>query len=221
MTPVTPTATNPITGIEYYTSGPLDGKSVALFVNVSNGNINNPSGDHWPTGNGGVHDFSEEFYEYVPFRGAPFDTELKFVDSENSGRFLKPAVPKPPTGHPQGTYEETRVLKRRSKAELKTLARGYWESNNRALWPQENGYNEKLAWAEKQIAAQNDLPEFLALVERHQKLLAASFHNDRRLAVIYTAIEEAGETGNIDDWPFSKMQDNSESATGWVNGIEE
>jgi hypothetical protein len=218
---MTTTATNPITGVEYYTEGPLDGKSVKRFVNVINGSINNPSGDFWPVGNGGVHDKNEEFYEYVPFQGAPFDSELKFVDSENSGRSLRPITPKPPAGHPQGTYEETRVLLRRSKAELKTLARGFWESMNRALWPQELGYNEKLAYAEKQIALQNRLPEFLILVERHEKLLAASFHNDKRLAVIFAAIEEAGEDGNIDDWPFSKMQDNSEGYTGWVNGIEE
>ena len=215
------TTTHPTTGIEYHTDGPLDGQSVALFVNVSNGNVNNPSGAHWPRPNGEPHDYFEEFYERVPFTAAPFDTELWFVDNENSGRSLKPALPKPPVGHPQGTYEETRTLKRRSKANLKTLARGYWDSMNRALWPQELGYNEKLAYAEKQIAAQNSLPEFLILVERHEKLLAASFHNDKRLAVIFAAIEEAGETGNIDDWPFSKMQDDSESYTGWVNAIPE
>ena len=100
------------------------------------------------------------------------------------------------------------------------LAKGYWEANNRALWPQELGYNEKLSYAEKQIAGQNNLPQYATLVERHEKLLAASFHNDKRLAVIYAVIEEAGETGNIDDWPFSKMQDDSDSASGWVNGIE-
>jgi hypothetical protein len=215
------TATNPITGIEYYIDGPQAGRSVASFVNVSNGNVNNPSGDFWPTGNGGVHDFNEEFYEYVPFQGAPFDPELFFVDSENSGRALKPADPKPPAGHPQGTYEETRVLKRRPKAELKALARGFYEANNKALWPQENGYDQKLEYAKEQIAANNNSPQFLNLVARHENLLAASFHNDARLEQIYAAIEEAGETGNIDDWPFSKMQDDSEEVTGWVNGIEE
>jgi hypothetical protein len=215
------TSINETTGIEYYSDGPLEGQSVALYVNVSNGNVNNPSGNHWPKTRGDVHDFSEELYERVPFQAAPFDAELYFVDNENSGRVLSPKTPKPPVGHPQGTYEETRTLKRRSKTELKTLARGYWESNNRALWPQELGYNEKLTYAEKQIEAKNNLPEFVALVERHEKLLAASFHNDKRLAVIFAAIEESGESGNIDDWPFSKMQDNSQNYTGWVNGIEE
>jgi hypothetical protein len=215
------TTIHPSTGVEYYIDGPLVGRSVALFVNVSNGNVNNPSGDFWPQNNGEPHDFNEEFYERVPFFGAPFDPDLKYVDSENSGRILKPAIPRPPAGHPQGTYEETRVLKRRSKAELKKLAKGYADSNNNSLWPQENGYNEKLAYAKEQIAANNNLDQYLKLVERHNKLLAASFHNDSRLAKIYAEIEEAGEDGNIGDWPFSKMQDDSEGYTGWVNGIEE
>jgi len=214
------TTIHPATGVEYYIDGPLEGQSVALFVNVSNGNVNNPSGNHWPTNNGEPHDFNEEFYERVPFLAAPFDSELYFVDNENSGRALKPVTPKPPVGHPQGTYEETRTLKRRSQAELKALAKGYADSNNNALWPQENGYNEKLAYAKEQIAANNNLPQYLSLVERHEKLLAASFHNDARLAKIYAVIEEAGEAGNIDDWPFSKMQDDNEGYTGWVNGIE-
>jgi hypothetical protein len=216
------TTVHPTTGIEYYTDGPLEGQSVALFVNVnvSNGNVNNPSGNHWPTNNGEPHDFNEEFYERVPFLAAPFDSELYFIDNENSGRALKPVTPKPPVGHPQGTYEETRTLKRRSQAELKALAKGYADSNNNALWPQENGYNEKLTYAKEQIAANNNLPQYLSLVERHEKLLAASFHNDARLAKIYAVIEEAGEAGNIDDWPFSKMQDDNEGYTGWVNGIE-
>jgi hypothetical protein len=216
------TTIHPTTGIEYYTDGPLEGQSVALFVNVnaSNGNVNNPSGNHWPRNNGEPHDFNEEFYERVPFNAAPFDSELYFIDNENSGRALKPVTPKPPVGHPQGTYEETRTLKRRSKAELKALAKGYADSNNNALWPQENGYSEKLIYAKEQIAANNNLPQYLSLVERHEKLLAASFHNDARLTKIYAVIEEAGEAGNIDDWPFSKMQDDNEGYTGWVNGIE-
>jgi hypothetical protein len=217
------TTIHPATGVEYYTDGPLEGQSVALFVNVnaSNGNVNNPSGNHWPRNNGEPHDFNEEFYERVPFNAAPFDSELYFIDNENSGRVLKPVTPKPPVGHPQGTYEETRTLKRRSQAELKALAKGYADSNNNTLWPQENGYNEKLTYAKEQIAANNKQDKYLKLVERHEKLLAASFHNDARLAKIYAVIEEAGETGNIDDWPFNKMQDDNEGYTGWVNGIEE
>jgi hypothetical protein len=216
------TTIHPATGVEYYVDGPLEGQSVNLYVNVSNGNVNNPSGNRWPTTNGEPHDFNfEEFYELVPFLAAPFDSELYFIDSENSGRTLKPATPKPPVGHPQGTYEETRTLKRRSMAELKALAKGYADSNNRVLWPQENGYTEKLAYAKEQIAANNNLTQYLSLVERHEKLLAASFHNDARLARIYAEIEEAGEAGNIGDWPFSTMQDNNEGYTGWVNGIEE
>jgi hypothetical protein len=219
---MTTTATNPITGVEYYTEGPLDGKSVKRFVNVINGSINNPSGDFWPVGNGGVHDKNEEFYEYVPFEGAPFDPDLKFVDSENSGRSLRPAIPTPPVGHPQGAYEETRVLKRRSKAELRALAKGFFEASNRALWPQESGYTEKLQYAKEQIVANNNSSQFLNLLQRHERLLEASFHNDARLAQIYAVIEEAGETGNIDDWPFSKMQGSDpDVVSGWVNGIEE
>jgi hypothetical protein len=219
------TAINPITGVEYYTEGTLDGQSVSLFVNVSNGTINNPGGDRWPTANGGVHDFSEDFYERIPFNAAPFDVSLFYVDSENSGRVLKPKTPKPPAGHPQGTYEEVQTLKRRSMAELKALAKGYRDANSNMLWPQENGYNEKHAYAKEQIAANNRLPQYVAIVQRHEKLLAASFHNDARLSQILAAIEEAGETGNIDDWPFDKMAgvnpDTGDQISGWVNGITE
>jgi hypothetical protein len=219
------TTINPTTGVEYFSDGPDEGQSVALFVNVSNGQINNPSGNRWPTLRGEVHDFNEEFFRVVPFFAAPFDTELRFVDSENSGRALNPISPKPPVGHPQGTYEETRTLKRRSKAELRALAKGYADQNNAQLWPQENGYTEKLNYAKEQVAANNLLDHYVSLIERHERLLQASFHNDARLAQLYATIEEAGESGNIDDWPFSKMAgvnpEAGETISGWVNAIEQ
>jgi hypothetical protein len=224
------TTIHPATGVEYYTDGLLEGQSVARFVNVntSNGQLNNPTGDLWPKPNGEPHDFNEEFYEIVPFQAAPFDPELRVIDETASGRALKPAAPKPPAGHPQGTYEETQVTKRRSMASLKALARGYCERFNLKIWqrlPQDVWSIEKLAFAKAEIAKGNSLDQYVEAVEEDEslrtKLRAASFHNDARLAQLYAKIEEAGEDGNIDDWPFSKMQDNSESYTGWVDGIEE
>lgn len=224
------TTVHPATGVEYYTDGPLEGQSVALFVNVnaSNGQINNPAGNRWPRPNGEPHDFNEEFYEIVPFQAAPFDPELRVIDETASGRALKPATPKPPAGHPQGTYEETQVTKRRSMANLKGLATGYCERFNHAIWqrlPQDVWSIEKLAFAKAEIAKGNNLDQYVEAVEKDEslrtKLRAASFHNDARLAQLYAKIEEAGEDGNIDEWPFSKMQGAGEQISGWVNGIEE
>ena len=218
------TATNPLTGVEYYTDGPLERQSVKRYVPVVNGQIQAPSGVRWPVGGGGAHDEAADYYELVPFVPVPFDPELRVIDEANSGRALIPMIPTPPAGHPQGTYTETQTTRRRSKAELKTLAKGYAESNNNQLWPQENGYTEKLAYAKEQVAANNRLPEYTALIARHEALLQASFHNDARLAQLYAKIDEAGESGNIDDWPFSKMatlDTNGQQLAGWVNGIEE
>jgi hypothetical protein len=224
------TTVHPATGIEYYTDGPLEGQSVALFVNVnaSNGQINNPAGNWWPRPNGEPHDFNEEFYRIVPFQAAPFDSELRVIDEAASGRALKPAVPKPLAGHPQGTYEETQVTRRRSMAELKALAKGYCERFNREIWqrlPQDTWSVEKLAFAKDEIAKGNSLDQYVEAVEKDEslrmKLRAASFHNDARLAELYAKIEEAGEDGNIDEWPFSKMQGTGGEISGWVNGIQE
>lgn len=224
------TTVHPATGIEYYIDGPFEGQSVALFVNVnvSNGQINNPAGNRWPRPNGEPHDFNEEFYRIVPFEAAPFDPELRVIDEAASGRALKPATPKPPAGHPQGTYEETQATKRRSADNLKGLAKGYWERFNREIWqrlPQDTWPVERLAFANKEIAKGNRLDHFVEAVEKDEalrtKLTAASFHNDARLAQLYAKIEEAGENGNIDDWPLSKMQGAGGDISGWVNGIEE
>jgi hypothetical protein len=224
------TTFHPTTGVEYYIDGPLEGDSVALFVNVnaSNGQINNPAGNRWPRPNGEPHDYTEEFYEIVPFQAAPFDPELRVIDETASGRALKPATPKPPAGHPQGTYEETQVTKRRSMASLRGLAKGYCEGFNMKVWqrlPQDVWSIEKLAFAKAEIAKGNNLDQYVEAVEKDEslrmKLRAASFHNDARLAQLYAKIEEAGEDGNIDEWPFSKMQGAGEEISGWVNGIDE
>jgi hypothetical protein len=159
--------------------------------------------------NGNPHDKPEEYYEKVEPSPVPFDPELFRVDDENSGWALVPA-PGALLGHPQGTYEKTEVIIRRSKAELKQLAKGYADRANGELWPQEQGYAEKLAYAKEQIAANNDLQQFRDLIARHEQLIAASFANDARLAQISAEIEAAGETGPVD---FIVSE-------GWVNGIE-
>jgi hypothetical protein len=217
------TTINPITRVESYTDGPLEGQSVKLFVPVINGQTLNPNGVRWPFLNGGVHDKAEEYYELVPFVSVQFDPELFVIDATMSGWELKPLrnaigeVIDAPNGHPQGTYVYIQNIKRRSVAELKILVKGYADRYNSELWPQENGYTEKLAYAKEQIAANNRLPQFLNIVERHQKLLAASFHNDARLTQLYNEIEESGETGPI-DFIVGQMA-TEQFPEGWVNGI--
>ena len=219
------TTTNPITGVEYYTDGPLEGQSVALYVAVTDGQVRNPSGVRWPFLFGGEHDQAADYYNLVPFTSVPFDPELFAVDSENSGWGLHPArnaqgeFVAVPDGRPKGEYKYTETIKRRSVAELKTLAKGYADRYGAMLWPQENGYTEKLQYAKEQVAGNNRLPQYTKLVERHEALLQASFHNDARLDQLYSEIEAAGETGAI-DFVVNQMA-TAEFPEGWVNGIPE
>jgi hypothetical protein len=216
-------ATNPTTGVEY---DDITGNSIKKYVAVEpGGTVRNPSGGPWPYNEGGVHTQPYNYFELVPFVSAPYDPELFVVDNINSGWGLHPArndqgeFVAVPDGHPQGTYKYTETIKRRSVAELKTLAKGYADRHNATLWPQENGYTEKLAYAEKQVAANNRLQQFLSLISRHEALLQASFHNDARLAQLYSEIEAAGETGAV-DFVIAQMA-STQFPEGWVNGIEE
>jgi hypothetical protein len=206
----TPTiATNPVTGVEYYADGPLDGQSVKLYVAVTDGQVRNPNGVRWPFTNGSVHDQAADFYEIVPFAPVPFDPELFRVDDENSGWALIP-TPGALPGHPQGTYEKTEVIIRRSKAELRQLVQGYAARAHGELWPQEPGYDQKVAYADKEIAKGSQAQHFFDLIARHEQLIAASFANDARRDQLYAEIEAAGETGPVD---FIVSE-------GWINGIE-
>jgi len=226
---MTATTTNPTTGVEYYVDGPLEGQSVKLFVAVTDGQVRNPSGVRWPFLFGGEHDQAADYYELVPFVSVPYDPELFVVDSENSGWGLHPArnaqgeFVAVPDGLPQGTYRYAETIKRRSVAELKALAKGYADRYNAQIWPQENGYTEKLQYAKEQMAANNRLPQFVSLISRHEALLQASFHNDARLAQLYAEIEAAGEAGPIDFIAdqMATIDANGQQLAGWVNGIEE
>jgi hypothetical protein len=215
--------TNPITGIEYYEDGPQEGQSVKLFVAVTDGQVRNPSGSRWPFQYGRPHDQPADYYELVPFTPVPFDPELFHVDDTTSGWNLVSRPDEAPDGHPKGTYVRSENIKRRSIAELKLLAKGYADRYNAMLWPQENGYTEKLHYAEKQVVANNRLPQFTNLVKRHEALIQASFHNDARLAQLYSEIEAAGDAGPI-DFVISQMattDTNGQQLAGWVNGIEQ
>lgn len=219
------TTVNPTTGVEYYTDGLMEGHSVAFYVPVANGQVRNPNGVRWPVLFGGKQNEPSDYYERVPLASTSYDPELFVIDSENSGWELHPtrndqgefvAVP---DGHPKGTYRYKETIKRRSVAELKALAKGYADRYNAMLWPQENGYNEKLQYSKEQVAANNRLPQFLALIARHEALLQASFHNDARLHQLYSEIEAAGETGAV-DFVVGQMA-SEQSPEGWVNGIAE
>ena len=214
---------NPITGVEYNN---LTGDSTKKYVVVEPGGIvRNPSGGLWPYGDGLPHTQPYDYYELVPFVSASYDVELFVVDNENSGWGLHPARNDQGEfvavldGHPKGEYKYTETIKRRSVAELKALAKGYADRSGAMLWPQENGYTEKLQYAKEQVAANNRLPQFTGLIERHEALLQASFHNDARLAQLYSEIEAAGETGTI-DFVVGQMA-TAEFPEGWVNGIPE
>jgi hypothetical protein len=215
--------TNPITGVEY---DDITQNSIKKYVAVEPGGIvRNPSGGLWPYGDGLPHTQPYDYYERVSFVSVPYDPELFVVDSENSGWGLHPARNAQgefiavPDGHPKGEYKYTETIKRRSVAELKALAKGYADRYNAQLWPQENGYTEKLQYAKEQVAANNSLAQFTSLIARHEALLAASFHNDARLAQLYSEIEAAGEAGAV-DFVVGQMA-TEEFPEGWVDGIAE
>lgn len=193
------TTVHPATGVEYYTDGPFEGRSVARFVNVSNGQVNNPSGDYWPRTNGDPHDFDQEFYRIVPFVSAPYDAELFVVDSENSGWGLHPArnadgeFVAVPDGHPKGTYRYTETIKRRSVDELKLAANRYYESNMSQLWPQGPGYTEWREFAQKEYDKGNRSAEIADAIDRHDQLISATRHNKARLLQLNAEIDAAGD----------------------------
>jgi hypothetical protein len=204
------TATNPTTGVEYYTQGLLDGQSVSLYVPVpADGQVVNPTGVRWPAVNGNPHDKPEEYYKKVDPSPVPFDPDLFRVDDANSGWILVP-TPGALPGHPQGTYEKTEVIIRRSQDELRQLVQGYYARAQSELWPQDPGYDQMYVYAEKKIAAKTEGQDFRDIVARHELLMAATFTNRARLNQLYAEIEAAGESGPLD---FNPRED-------WINGIE-
>ena len=230
------TTTNPATGVEYYTDGPNEGQSVALYVAVTNGQVRNPSGVRWPFLFGGEHDQAADYYERVELTPVPFDPKIFKIDNATSGWGLHPKrnaqgeFVTVADGHPKGTYRETQNVVRRSMDELKTLVKGYYEGFNLQIWerlPQDVWSIERLAWAKDQIAKGNTQDEFVAAVQDdvilRQKLVAASLHNDSRLAQLYAEIEAAGETGPIDFIAnqMATLDANGQQLAGWVNGIPE
>jgi hypothetical protein len=213
---MTATITNPATGVEYYADGQLEGQSVKLYVPVANDEILNSRGVRWPILFGQVHDQPAEYYEVVPFTPIPFDPEIRRVDEETSGLQLRPTrnqlgeLVDVPNGHPKGTCVRVENTIRRSKAELRQLVKGYAARAHGELWPQEPGYDQKVAFAKEEIAKGSEAQYLYDLVNRNAILVAASFANDARLAMLYAMIENAGETGPI----------NLNPGEGWINGIE-
>jgi len=206
---MTTTAINPATGVEYYSDGPFEGNSVKRYVAVTDSQVRNPNGGQWPFNQGAVHDEPVDYFELVPFQEVPFDERIFRVDDTKSGWNLIPFTPKPLAGRPQGKYVRTEVIKRRSMDELRTLVYGYYQNANNSLWPQESGYDQKLAYAREQVEKGNRLAQFNDLIARHSALLAASFENDARLKQLNAEITAAGESGPIDFNPEE----------GWVTGI--
>lgn len=198
---------NQETGVRYYSGGSQDGQSVDRFVAVTDGQVRNPNGSGWPVLYGNKHDERADYYEVVPYVPIPFDAEIYRVADEQSGWSLT-QVPSAP-GCPQGTYERTEAIVRRSQPELRALVTSYANSANGALWPQGPGYDEILSYAKEQIQAGNNLQTYRDVVNRHEQLIAATLSNNARLEQLLAEIEQAGESGPID---FIASE-------GWVNAV--
>lgn len=225
--------TNPITGVEY---DEVTGDSTRLYVAVeSNGVARNSSGGKWPAGDGLPHKEPFDYYEVVPFTGAEYDAQKFYV---NSQQVLEQYTPRPPAGHPQGTYRTVQTLHLLPKADLKSNALEHFGQVQSRLWPQDPSYDKVLTIAQKALDSPGSSnPEigtvelYEEIVEKDQRIEAALINNRVRLAELNQEIDalQVDENGDLklnangqvitspNSIEFDRMRTADKS--GWVDGI--
>ena len=227
------TSVNPQTGVEFDDS---TGDSTKKFVAVEpNGVVRDTNGEKWPAGDGFVHKQPYEYFEIVPFIGAEYDSEKFYVKSQ---RVMERYTPKPPTGHPQGTYEMVQTLHLLPKSQLKSNALERFNQAQSRVWPQDPSYDKVLSIAQKALNSSGTSdPEigtvdfFEMVIEKDKRVEAALVQNRLRLEELNEQIDslQVDESGNLklngngqvitspDMISFNRMLTTTES--GWVNGI--
>jgi hypothetical protein len=226
--------TNEVTGVEYDSN---TGDSTKRYVAVEdNGVIRNSGGEKWPYQEGGVHKQPYNYYELVPFAGAEYDNEKFYIENQ---QVLESYVPKPPAGHPQGTYKTVQALHLLPKADLRDNALRRYQQAQSRVWPQDSSYDKLLSTAQKALNSPGSSnPEigtvelFEEIVEKDAKIEAALINNRRRLEDLNKEIDalQVDENGDLkldangqvitspNAIEFDRMW--SPDKSGWVNGVE-
>ena len=198
------TATNPETGVRYYTEpGLMEGQSADLFVPVRDGVPTNPGGIRWPNLFGLPYDGSElRFY----LKGEPqvreYDPQM-FYEIASWGA-VEYSTTKP--GGPAGTWEETLEVIRRSDEELFNQVESARLQANARLYPanEDPMLGALLAEAIRRDSNGTATPVMVDLLLRHQAMVEAGLRNMERAAELRQQIE--------DGQPF-------DLTAGWVNEL--
>ena len=177
---MTAIATNPDTGIRYYSDpGPQEGASVDLFIAIRGDVVTNSGGIRWPNLFGSPYDEPGlAFYLKTPPKIREFDDRV-FYEVSTWGP-VDYADPKP--GGPHGTWEETlEVIKHPEDILLRQVEAELLQANSR-LYPanQDPLLRELVNEARLRDAAGTATEEMIDMLFRHQAVLDAGRKNFER-----------------------------------------
>jgi hypothetical protein len=201
---MTTIATNPDTGIRYYSDpGPQEGASADLFVTIRGDSVTNPGGTHWPNLFGAPYEEPGlAFYLKTPPKIREYDDRIFY---ENATWGPVDYVERLPGG-PHGTWEEALEVIKRSEEELLNQVEAARLQASARLYPtnQDPMLRELLAEARAREEAGTATMEMQELLARQQMIIDAGFTNLERAAVLKKQIKEGK--------PF-------DLTAGWVNDL--
>ena len=196
--------TNPDTGVRYYADhGPMEGKSVDLFVPLRGETATNTRGGRWPNLFGLPYDDPElKFYLRGESKVREYDPAIFFeVASWGAVEYANPQQ-----GSPAGTWEETLDVRRRPVEELLNQVDAALLQANSKLYPANVDPMQGVLYAEaiRRSAEGTATQPMIDLLARHEALVAAGFANMERAAELRQQIQ-AGDAFDI--------------SAGWVNEL--
>lgn len=203
---MTTIATNPETGIRYYSDpGPQEGVSVDLFVPMRGETVTNPGGARWPNLFGLPYEEPGlAFYLKTPGKLREYDNRIFYEVATWGPSDYADADQKP--GGPRGTWEEELAVFRQSEEALLDQVEAARLQANARLYPanQDPILRELLTEARVRDAAGTATSEMVRLLAQNQLVLDAGFANLERAAELARQVE-AGQ-------PF-------DLTAGWVNEV--
>jgi hypothetical protein len=125
-------ATNPDTGVRYYTNSPQEGVGVDLFVPLRDGVITNAAGAPWPNLFGLPEDRPELVW-YLKTASQPREHDDRTHFAVAAWGPVPYVNPKP--GGPLGTWEETLEVRPHSQAVLIDQVEAAYSQANSRLYP--------------------------------------------------------------------------------------
>lgn len=196
-------ATNPGTGVRYYTDPPQEGVGVDLFVPLRNGAITNAAGAPWPNLFGLPEDRPElTWYLKTDPQSREYDDRTHFEVAAWGP--VPYADPKP--GGPLGTWEETLEVRPHPQAVLIEQVEAAYSQANSRLYPanQDPLIRELFDEADARDKANEATEPMQELLAYRQKIRDAGLANrERRTALI--ADIKAGRVFDL--------------SAGWVNEV--